>query len=210
MAVNVCDTKYWSAKFLALDEINPRTEQKCGNSPFKVVYAGTLAAEKYPFLMLDLAYRMRDVNCEFIIAGSGELEGELQKGIDALGINNLKLLGRLNEGIAELFHSANLLLLPGRGGVVISEALCMGCPVVVYQGDGVELDLLTSRDHGNIIETRTANDFANAIQAWIDDIDRQQRSAKACCEIMQKFSTENMAEVFETVFDELCSDNDNI
>ena len=204
VAVNVCDTAYWSSKFAKLEESNPRVERAYGIDPFKVVYAGTLVAEKHPMLMLELADKMCRANCEFIIAGSGELEEELRRRIDARGLTNIKLLGRLNnDGMAELFHSANLLLLPGRGGVAISEALCMGCPVVVYQGDGVELDLLTSRDHGDIIVARGVNDFVTAIQGWIEDTERQKRSAGACCEVSRKYTTENMAEVFESVFYQL-------
>tara|TARA_B100001248_G_scaffold248940_1_gene221669 strand:- start:13915 stop:15066 length:1152 start_codon:yes stop_codon:yes gene_type:complete len=204
VAVNVCSTEYWSKKFLKLEENKPRAERSYGIDPFKVVYAGSLVAEKHPMLMLDLANKMRDANCEFFVAGSGELEEEMRLRIDAGRLSNLKFLGRLNnDGMAELFHSADLLLLPGRGGIIISEAFCMGCPVVVYQGDGVELDLLTSRYHGNIIPTRKVNDFVTAIQGWIEDTERQKRSVEACCEVSRKFTTENMAQVFESVFYQL-------
>lgn len=204
VAVNVCDTAYWSGKFVKLEEKNPRDERSYGIDPFKVVYAGTLVAEKHPMLMLELADKMCSANCEFVIAGSGELEEELRRRIDTYGSNNIKLLGRLNnDDMAELFHSADLLLLPGRGGVAISEALCMGCPVVVYQGDGVELDLLTSKDHGDIIATRGVNDFVAIIQDWIEDTERQKRSVLACREVSRKYTTENMVEVFESVFNQL-------
>ena len=204
VAVNVCSTEYWSKKFSKLEETKPRAERAYGIDPFKVVYAGSLVAEKHPMLMLDLADKMRNENCEFIVAGSGELEEELRLRINADGLYNFKFLGRLNyDGMAELLHSADLLLLPGRGGVTISEAFCMGCPVVVHRGDGVELDLLTSRDHGDIIPTRRIDDFVTAIQSWIEDTERQKRSVEACCEVSRKFTTENMAQIFESVFRQL-------
>ena len=38
--------------------------------------------------------------------------------------------------------SADVVVVPGRGGIVISEAMVHGVPVIVHQADGTEYELV--------------------------------------------------------------------
>ena len=44
------------------------------------------------------------------------------------------------------------MIVPGRGGMNISESLAFGLPVIVHQADGIEYDLIKNGRNGFIIE----------------------------------------------------------
>jgi len=57
----------------------------------------------------------------------------------------------------------NLMVLPGTGGLAISEAMAHGLPVICSIGDGVESDLIDVGVNGYIVEPGDEKQLADTI-----------------------------------------------
>jgi|GEM_PF-5522052 len=120
----------------------------------------------------------------FVWAGDGELKGELQRQIDALGMaERFRLLGQRWD-VCELFESADMFLLPSHFEgmpLAIMEAMARRVFVVASAVSGIPEEL---GDTGYLLEspevnpTATVRGLANAIHQW--GVDEQGR--KAMCE----------------------------
>ena len=201
IAVNVCDTQAWSRKFF---EIEAAIGQNAGNDgvirPFRIIYAGTLSIAKRPNIMVELAMRLRDYNCEFLIAGGGELEDELSRRVSKERLQNIQILGHVGDDLGRLIYEADVLLVPGRGGIAISEALCLGCPVITCQADGVELDLIRSEGVGEVTGGDSVTHFEAAILRRMARTESRQVVRSECREVVGEFNTNAMIEAFSEAF----------
>jgi glycosyltransferase involved in cell wall biosynthesis len=109
---------------------------------FVVLYVGAFEAQKNIILLLDIAAAMRTKPIQFILVGDGpELPLHLAR-VAKEQLDNVTLTGKVSEGLHRFYLSADVFLLPGRGGMVIGEALACRLPVIVHHADGTERDLI--------------------------------------------------------------------
>lgn len=165
VATNVGDVR----KYINLSEI--LEESACEariklNLPerFTVLYTGTLDENKRPGIMLDLAKECDRERFNFVLLGSGPMLDDLRKRATCENLSNVYLPGRIVGELPLYFRAANVLLIPGRGGIVISEAMSFGLPVIVHQADGTEYDLIQNEVTGFLLPTGSVYDFKNAIE----------------------------------------------
>ncbi|HAV13032.1 MAG TPA: hypothetical protein DCX06_06010, partial [Opitutae bacterium] len=78
------------------------------------------------------------------IVGDGEYFEACKAQAVALKIENITFTGRVVEGVSRYFLQSDLFVLPGLGGLAVSEALVHGLPVIASIADGCEKDLLGS------------------------------------------------------------------
>ena len=76
------------------------------------------------------------------IVGDGEYLKECKDTAEGLKIKNISFPGRIVEGISNYFLGADIFVLPGLGGLAVSDALAHGVPVIASIADGCEKDLL--------------------------------------------------------------------
>lgn len=133
---------------------------------FTILYLGTLDRNKRPELMLELASLTELSNFNFIIAGYGPMYEFLEAQIAERNLTNVYLVGKVTTELYSYLNSTDLLIIPGRGGIVISEALAFGIPVLVYQADGTEYDLIKNGETGFILESDSINDFKKGILSF--------------------------------------------
>jgi glycosyltransferase involved in cell wall biosynthesis len=109
---------------------------------FVVLYVGAFEAQKNIFLLLDIAAAMRRRPIQFILVGDG-VEMPLHRArVAEEELDNVTLAGQVREGLHKYYLCADVFLLPGRGGMVIGEALACRLPVIVHHADGTERDLV--------------------------------------------------------------------
>lgn len=195
VAVNVCDTSH----YLRLDEklkiSKVKAKQKLGISDkFVVTYVGTLDKVKRPDLLLDIS-KYLDVNAfHFFVVGSGPMEDDLAHKIKNDHVTNVTLTGRLGSDLALYYRASDAVILPGRGGIVISEAMCFGVPVIVHQADGVEYDLVVPGETGILVESGHAADFSLQIQRLSQHTQLlNQMAINTRALIKAKYNTESMS-----------------
>ncbi len=143
VATNVGDVGKFRRLSEELKETKASARCKLGlPDRFTVLYAGTLDENKCPGVLLDLAGASDPDQYSFVLAGAGPLLDALRQRAASEGLSQVHLPGRVGNELALFYRAADVLLVPGRGGIVISEAMACGLPVIVHQADGTEYDLV--------------------------------------------------------------------
>lgn len=195
VAHNVCDTKKYLSKSACLNITKREAKSKLRlEDKFVVSFVGTLDTAKRPDLIIELAKIIRQDNVHFLIIGDGPLKKQLENKVRVNALNNVTLTGRVSEDISVFYRATDVTILPGRGGIVISESMCFSTPVIAYQADGTERDLVLNNDTGVILPSGDIDRFSESIKVLADD--------KLLCEkmgvnarelILSKMNTRNMA-----------------
>jgi glycosyltransferase involved in cell wall biosynthesis len=124
------------------------------------------------------------------IVGDGPQRRALEAQAQGLG-EQVRFFGQVTEGISALFLSSDVFVLPGLGGLAISDALVHGLPVVASIGDGTEADLVTS-DVGILDEDLNAERLAMHLRLLRRDAGLRSRlSAAARRKIRAGANTDN-------------------
>jgi glycosyltransferase involved in cell wall biosynthesis len=192
VATNVGDTETFINKS-KLNLMNVSEARKSINikDRFTVLYVGTLDKNKKPELIIELAKRAEMQFINFVILGTGELYDKLLLENTSI-FNNIYVRGRVQEELSMYYKAASCLVIPGRGGIVISEAMSFGVPVIVHQADGTEYDLVT-KNTGFIVKNGRVDDFLNSIVTLsINSELRNQFAINSISLIENKYNTNNM------------------
>ena len=195
VAVNVCDTAYFLDMDLNLNLAKEDAKDVIGASgKFVVSYVGTLDEAKRPGLLIEISKLLRKENFHFQIVGRGPLENVLKKQAQDEKLMNVHFAGKIEKELAIYYRASDIVIIPGRGGIVISEAMCFGVPVIVHQADGVEYDLVINRRTGIIVTTGSADVFSSELRKLILQPKLLLEMGKnAKMHISQRHNTESMS-----------------
>ena len=160
---------------------------------FTVLYVGTLSQSKRPDVLLDLAQECAEDCYSFVVAGTGELEGHLRTRVAREELSNVHLPGNVTGTIPLYYRAADVLIMPGRGGIVISEAMAFGLPVVVHEADGTEHDLVENGVTGVRVAGGGVEDFRAALEMLRENPERRAAMGAASRRIVEaRWNTDNM------------------
>jgi glycosyltransferase involved in cell wall biosynthesis len=167
VATNVGDV----ARFIALADATKETPSQARQKllmpdRFTVLYTGTLDKNKKPDLVIQLARELSRQAFNFVILGSGEMLSELREEVDRQNLENVFIPGRVTDQLALYYRASDVLVIPGRGGIIMSEAMAFGIPVVVHQADGTEYDLIKDGQTGFILDDGDVSSFKEKIE-WL-------------------------------------------
>lgn len=193
VAVNVGDTERFAAR---ADQLSPDKSAARGRiglpDRFTVLYVGQLDPDKKPDLLLDVAARPEMAAVNFVFAGDGQMLDGLRD--QARHLTNVFLPGRINDGLDDYYRGANVLAAPGQAGIVFSEAMAFGLPLLVGQSDGTEFDLIEQETSGKRVEPITADAFCAALAELAADPAKAERwGQRGSAMIRGKFSQVSMA-----------------
>lgn len=143
VAVNVIDTEKKKALIASLntDEIYRKAHE---NSDFNLIFVGAITKEKRLDLLLEAfaVFEKSAPGVKLTIVGDGEYFEACKAQAVELKIENVLFTGRVVDGVSRYFLQSDLFVLPGLGGLAVSEALVHGLPVIASIADGCEKDLL--------------------------------------------------------------------
>lgn len=196
IATNVGDTDRFlqQAEELVLTKEEAKVKLGLGTS-FTILYVGTLDENKRPGIMLDLAARFNMENVNFVLLGSGSMLEQLRQRKTNEHLSNVFLPGRVATDLSLYYRAADVMLIPGRGGIIISEAMAFGLPVIVFEADGTEGDLIKDKVTGIHVAGNDINDFEDAIQFLMSNPDLTANMGSEGKELLKlKFSANNMKE----------------
>ena len=169
VAVNVIDTE---SKLEAIKQFDEATELKkqYKHYDFISLFVGALTKEKSieKLLIAHKKLENKKINICCIIVGDGSYRDELEQEAKRLQVHNVYFVGKKILDSYKYFSIADLFVLPGLGGLAISEAMCYGLPVIASIGDGCEVDLVSKRN-GIIDKDMTAEKLADYIQYFYDN-----------------------------------------
>jgi glycosyltransferase involved in cell wall biosynthesis len=109
--------------------------------------------------------------------------------------------------LARTFERSDLLVMPGLGGLVVSESICYNLPVLCSVGDGSEVDWL-SNGSGVISDFRSADQLAQEMMRFLLDPDLIPEMSLKCSESRKKHSFNAYANVFLDVIYESTQKNE--
>ncbi|NES22678.1 MAG: glycosyltransferase family 4 protein [Symploca sp. SIO3E6] len=132
-----------------------------------VLFAGRLHAQKDPLLLVRSLATIDDSKVHLLIAGDGDLKGELCAEIDSLGLSGqVTLLGALGQQeLAQLMRLCNAFILTSAYEglpVVVLEALACGLPIVTTRCG--ETPNLLDAHSGVVCQERTTAAIAEALR----------------------------------------------
>jgi glycosyltransferase involved in cell wall biosynthesis len=89
-----------------------------------------------------------------------------------MGASDVTFTGRVIEDVAAYFQLGDVFVLPGLGGLAISEAMAHGLPIVCSEADGCELDLVEPGANGDIFEVGDGRALEQTLDAMVGDRER--------------------------------------
>jgi glycosyltransferase involved in cell wall biosynthesis len=194
VATNVGDTEGIIARSKSYKKSKMDYRKEVGlEEKFTVLYVGTMDDNKRPDIMLKLAQICDKSKFNFVLLGDGILFPLLKKYAKEHELSNVYLPGRITNNLPIYFQASDVFLMPGRGGIAISEAMSYGLPVVVHQGDGTEYDLVENGFTGFRIKDNNVEAFQKAIEDLaIDKRRSMELGTNGLNRVKRIFNTDNM------------------
>ena len=180
-----------------------------GGEAWRLLYVGQLSRFKgVDYLLKAVARIQEEVRVELLLVYQVATEERyLQRLAGQLGLSNVQFLGmRSALELAEVYASSHALVLPSTGealSTVISEALCVGRPVIATDV-GAAREQVTN--FGEVVPMSDADAFAAAILRTLARYDDLADGAPAASRRAQaSYSTSAMVEAHETMYSQLLS-----
>ena len=130
-----------------------------------VCFAGKFAHFKGIDILLNAAKEYEDDKTCTLLAGSGELFGEMQELAKRLNLRHVKFLGnQTHDVLRKIYNIADVSLAPSRNepfGLVVVEAMACGAPVIGTNDGGIK-DIITD-ETGILIDPEDSKGLASAI-----------------------------------------------
>ena len=160
-------------------------------------------------LFLDIAAELRKRSklvC-FSILGDGPLTRQLMDKAKALNVADVVQFVDPRPDPISYYQSLDLYLNTSiHEGIPISvlEAMAMGLPVVAPRVGGIP-EMIDHEQHGLLVDSRSAKDFADACMRLIDDEGlRKKLGDRAFRRVREQFSCERMTRGYTQLYCELC------
>lgn len=168
--------------------------------------AARLVSEKGIDLMIrafkTIAQDPRFANLHYVVAGTGPDLEHLKRLAGPLFNQRIHLLGfqQPADNFALMAH-ADAFILPSRyepHGIVVSEAMSVGTPVIASDIGGAAVDLIQENVNGCLFRTEDADDLTAKLRSLLEDPDRLAAMRAAVHDTFQKwFSSTNPVDIVE-------------
>jgi glycosyltransferase involved in cell wall biosynthesis len=152
-----------------------------------ILFCGRLSREKGVLTLID-AVNGLDVN--LTIVGEGPFRKEIERGIKARGLNNVRLTGYLDTAeLMERIKESLFLIVPSEWyevfGLVIVEAFAFGLPVIGADIGAIP-ELVKEGENGLLFVPGNAADLRAKIKYFLDNPGEARRMGKNAREFVEK------------------------
>ncbi len=183
------------------DDCRAIREQHGISAKHLVLYCGQLVGRKGlpDFVPAFAAAVKHGHDAALLIAGDGPLEGRLRQAVGALGITDrVHFAGHVaREMLPAYYRSASLFVLPSREeawGMVLSEALASGVPVLTCEPVGAAPDIVVEGRNGFVVPAGDSGAMAAALMKFFGD-EALRRSMRAeALRLDQRYSVDQQAD----------------
>jgi glycosyltransferase involved in cell wall biosynthesis len=143
----VVDNNWWIERSAGVDRTQVRASWGAKPQNMVILFCAKLQAWKRPMDILRAFAKCNLPNALLIYAGEGPLHSQLVAEAMALGVGaRVRFLGFANQTqLPAIYKSADVLVLPSEYepfGLVVNEAMCCGCAVIVSDRVGAGRDLV--------------------------------------------------------------------
>lgn len=170
--VNVVDTNKVEAEIAATrDQVEPLREKLGLVGKRVVLYVGAIMKTKKLDRLIRAFAMLDDPHDELrlLVVGDGDFRPECERVAKEQGVaDRVIFVGAVYDGVAKYFQLGELVVLPGMGGLVVSEGMTHGLPVISSVGDGSEVDLIVDGYNGYSISEEGDEELADALRRSLD------------------------------------------
>ena len=143
----VVDNDWWEARTAEVNRQAVRQSWGATEEHAVILFCAKFQAWKRPFDLLHAFAQANIPQSLLVFAGEGPLRPQLEEAVGKLGLaSRVRFLGFVNQSqLPAVYASADLMVLPSEFepfGVVVSEAMCCGCPVAASDCVGAAPDLI--------------------------------------------------------------------
>ena len=131
-----------------------------------IVAVGRLSPQKGFDVLIESFAKVKDVDCDLVILGEGELRSDLEAQAKRLGLSDRVHLPGFMKNPHSVMARAQLFVLSSRWegfGLVIVEAMALGIPVVATDCSGAPRELLLDGKLGHLVPPDDYDAMAVAI-----------------------------------------------
>jgi glycosyltransferase involved in cell wall biosynthesis len=180
VAVNVIDTEKKREEVALVNSEIIRKEEGI----LSLLYIGALLESKRVDVLLRALSiaNTENKNIKLTIIGDGEEKSNLELLSKSLALDNVTFTGKLFDGTSEYFLRSDILILPGLGGLAISEAMVHGLAIICTHADGCEKDLV-DENNGTFIDNMTPEALSKSIIHYVNS--PKELEAKQRCSLLK-------------------------
>lgn len=171
-----------------------------------LLIAARLHPEKgYEYLFQAMATLKQrfDGRIKLLVAGSGALLDHYQQMVRWLGCDDVVLFLGFRKDLPDLMAAADLFVLPSVAeafGLVLTEALCLGTPVVATRVGGIP-EIVDDGVDGVLVPPADGEALADAVARLLNDPERRQRMAGAGrYKVLSRFRFDQMVRAYESIY----------
>lgn len=188
--VNVVDTDLVAEQMRATQDQVPALRERLGvNGRRVVLFVGSLIETKGIDTLIRAYAQLREAGEEttLVVVGDGPERPTAERLAEQLGIaDRVVFVGAVYEGVSAYFQLGDLLVLPGTGGLAISEGMAHGLPVICSIGDGVEVDLIDDGKNGFCVPPKDDGTLAEKISFALEDPERLRQMGEHSLRIIRE------------------------
>ncbi len=175
IAVNCVDTDAVKERIPAARDQAVGLRQELGLEGARVLlFVGALAPYKRVEDLITVYARLRrdHPDLRLVVVGGGTHLRVLEEWAQSEGATDVVFTDEIIEGVDPYFQLADVLVLPGLGGLAISEAMTHGLPIIATIGDGCEVDLIRAGENGYIVTLGDLDRMETCLSELLRDPDR--------------------------------------
>jgi glycosyltransferase involved in cell wall biosynthesis len=200
-AIDVVPTGIYADQFARGAGKTFRKKFNIPENAYVVGHVGRLAPEKnLEFATRAVAqYLKKEPNAHFLIGGTGPSEGDIKEIMAREGIaDRLHLAGMLKgKDLANAYHAMDVFVFASQSetqGLVITEAMAAGIPVVAVDAPGVR-EVVKDSLNGRLLANESLEDFVAGL-VWLkkQPASRVKKIKKACKDTAQLFLMKDCAQ----------------
>jgi glycosyltransferase involved in cell wall biosynthesis len=146
---------------------------KLSNSKKIILFASKLTERKHLDDLLKAYIKLEKPKPYLLIVGSGEKAEETRSYITENKLDDVKLYGFKDQNeIKEFYTIADIFILPSikeTWGLVVNEAMCANCAIIVSDQVGSAKDLVVEGKNGYIYKARNIEELSNSIRRCLQN-----------------------------------------
>jgi glycosyltransferase involved in cell wall biosynthesis len=174
--------------------IQPERESYRGREP-RILFAGRLQLRKRIDVLLEACARLKS-GVELVIVGDGPAKVIFESQAAELFPEAQFVGAAYGDELQSWFKWADLFVLPGTGGLAVQQAMAAALPVVVAEGDGTQVDLV-SGENGWLVEPDNADRLFETLRNALLDPDLLVEMGQRSYDLtVTRFNIEAMVDVF--------------
>jgi len=146
---------------------------KPGSGPVFLM-VGRLIPKKNPLGLVEAFARLRkDLECNLLLVGSGELESAVNNAVRERQIPDVHLAGFINQSqIARAYAAADIFVLASieheTWGVVVNEAMNFDLPILASRMVGCAEDLVVDGKNGFVFEPNSVDELSFRMRQFVE------------------------------------------